>query len=298
MTRPVLAAAAFALSALIAGCASPAGGADQPVASADAVASRAAIEAAVANPARPADHVARDIYRHPADSLAFWGLEPGMDILEIAPGGEAWWTHILAPFARDTNGSYSATAADLNNPNLSPAARQARADWEARFVTPGALGPVNLVNFGAVSAPLPAESYDFILTARSIHGFIGQNIVDKAFGDFYGALRPGGHLAVEQHRAPATVPVTDTAWMTANGYVPEAFVIAAAERAGFEFVGRSDINANPADDHDHPFGVWTLPPTRRSAPAGQPANPTFDHAPYDAIGESDRMTLVFRRPAA
>jgi len=296
MTRPFLAVAAAALTILIAGCAGAAGAADQTVASAEAVASRAAIEAAVANPARPVGQTSRDLDRRPAETLAFWGLQPGMDILEIAPGGDAWWTHILAPFARDTGGSYAATAADLNNPNLSPAARQARADWEARFVAPGVLGPINLVNFGAVSAPPPAESYDFILTARSIHGFIGQNIVDKAFADFYHALRPGGRLAVEQHRAPATVSVTDTGWMAANGYVPEAFVIDAAERAGFEFVGRSDINANPADDHDHPFGVWTLPPTRRSAPVGQPANPSFDHAPYDAIGESDRMTLLFRRP--
>ncbi len=295
MKRPVIAAMALGFAALAAACAGPQGGADQPVASRQEVRAMAAIEAAIANPARPGDQRARDASRHPSASLAFWGLEPGMDILEVQPGGEAWWTHVLAPFARDTGGSYTATAADLANANLSPASRQARAAWEERFVTPGALGPVQLVNWGAVSAPLPAQSYDFILTARSVHGWIGANMVDKVFGDFYAALRPGGVLALEQHRAPATV--TDPAQMGATGYVSEDFVIAAATRAGFVLAGRSDINANPLDDHDHPFGVWTLPPTRRSSPNGQPEDPGFDHSPYDAIGESDRMTLRFVRPS-
>ncbi|MFZ4121914.1 MAG: class I SAM-dependent methyltransferase [Caulobacterales bacterium] len=280
---------------LVVGCASGTGGADQPVAPMAAVEARAAIEAATANPARPAEQVTRDAQRHPAASLAFWGLEPGMDILEIQPGGEAWWTHILAPFARDTGGRYSVTAADLNNPNLSEAARQGRATWEARFVTPGQLGPISLVNWGLVATPPLADSYDFILTSRSVHGWIGANMVDKAFGDMFTALRPGGILAVEQHRANADV--TDPAAMAASGYVSEAFVIAAAERAGFRLAGRSEINANPRDTKDHPFGVWTLPPVRRSAAAGAPENPNFDHAPYDAIGESDRMTLRFVKPS-
>jgi predicted methyltransferase len=294
MVRLVQVAVAAAVL-MAAGCASPQGGADQPVASVEAVATRAAIEAALANPARPPEQRERDAFRHPAESLVFWGLEPGMDILEVQPGGEGWWTAILAPFARDTNGTFTATAPDLGNPNLSAGSRAARAAFEARFVTPGALGPIDLVNWGAVSAPLPAESYDFILTARSVHGWISANMIDKVFPEFYAALRPGGILAVEQHRAAADV--TDPAAMAASGYVSEAFVIAAAERAGFVLAGRSEINANPRDNHDHPFGVWTLPPTRRSAPIGQPDDPNFDHAPYDAIGESDRMTLRFVRPA-
>ncbi|HRO04001.1 MAG TPA: hypothetical protein PLS69_10410, partial [Terricaulis sp.] len=93
---------------------------------------------------------------------------------------------------------------------------------------------------------------------------------------------------------PAGADVSESA---GNGYVPEAYVIAAAQQAGLELAARSEINANPADTRDHPFGVWTLPPTRQSAPRGQAANPAFDHAPYDAIGESDRMTLRFRKPA-
>ena len=104
-------------------------------------------------------------------------------------------------------------------------------------------------------------------------------------------LRPGGILAVEQHRAAEGADPR-----AGTGYVPESYVIDAARKAGFMLEARSEINANPKDTKDHPFGVWTLPPTRRSAPAGQPADPNFDHTKYDAIGESDRMTLKFRKP--
>jgi predicted methyltransferase len=108
--------------------------------------------------------------------------------------------------------------------------------------------------------------------------------------EFARVLKPGGVLAVEQHRAPEGSDVTKTA---PNGYVPEAYVVEAAAAVGLALAGKSEINANPKDTKDHPFGVWTLPPTRRSAPQGEPANPEFDHSKYDAIGESDRMTLKF-----
>ncbi len=114
----------------------------------------------------------------------------------------------------------------------------------------------------------------------------------KAFGDFHAALKDAGVLAVEDHRAP-------DGWdpKKANGYISEAWVIGEAGKAGFALAARSEINANPKDTKDYPFGVWTLPPTRRSAPPGQPPNPAFDHTKYDAIGESDRMTLKFVRRA-
>jgi predicted methyltransferase len=108
--------------------------------------------------------------------------------------------------------------------------------------------------------------------------------------EFARVLKPGGVLAVEQHRAPEGSDVAKTA---PNGYVPEAYVIQAAAEAGLSLAGKSEVNANPKDTKDHPFGVWTLPPVRRSAPQGEPANPNFDHTKYDAIGESDRMTLRF-----
>jgi predicted methyltransferase len=245
---------------------------------------------------RSAADKARDRYRHPIESLEFWGLQPGMTILEVQPGG-GWWTEILAPYAHATGGKYCATAADLDNPELSEGARQARADFAARFDKPDVYGSVTLVNFGPKSAPLPADTFDFVLTARSVHGWMGNGMADKVFKDLYGALKPGGILAVEQHRAKPG----EQDPKAASGYVTEAHVIQLVQNAGFELVDRSEVNANPADTADHPFGVWTLPPTSRTRPYSEgpdAKDPNFDRSKYDAIGESDRMTLKFRKPVA
>jgi predicted methyltransferase len=156
---------------------------------------------------------------------------------------------------------------------------------------------VQLLNFGAKSAPLPADTFDFILTARSVHGWMGNGVTEKVFKDFYGALKPGGILALEQHRANPG----EQDPKAASGYVTEEFVIDQAKKAGFELVDRSEINANPRDTKDHPFGVWTLPPTKRTRPYSEGPDahdPNFDRTKYDAIGESDRMTLKFRKPEA
>lgn len=258
-----------------------------------------ALQAAIAGNWRAAKAKERDAFRHPAEALTFWGLKPGMSILEIQPGAGAWWTDILAPYARTTGGRFAATAADLDNPKLSDGARKARADFAAKLAAhPDVYGKVELVNWGPKSAPLPANKFDFILTARSVHGWMDSDsdddIVDKVFGEFYRALKPGGILALEQHRGNPPLQDPDAA----NGYVIEDFVIETARRAGFELVGKSEINANPKDTKDHPFGVWTLPPTRTSVPYGKnlPPDPKFDHSKYDAIGESDRMTLKFKKP--
>ena len=255
-----------------------------------------ALKAAVAGAWRSADAKSRDAWRHPVESLEFWGLRPGMSILEVQPGA-GWWTDILAPYARLTGGKLSVTAADLGNPELSDAARKGRVELEQKYAAkPDVYGKVTLVNWGRKSAPLAANQFDFILTARSIHGWMDPDggVLGKVFADFYRALKPGGTLALEQHRADPGPqdPGAD------NGYVTEAYVIEQAERAGLKLVARSEINANPRDTKDHPFGVWTLPPTRTSVPYGQglAPNPDFDHSKYDAIGESDRMTLKFRKP--
>jgi predicted methyltransferase len=254
-----------------------------------------ALVASVNSETRSAEDRARDQYRHPQEALAFWGLQPGMTILEVQPGG-GWWTEILAPNAHATGGKYYATAADLDNPELSEGARKSRADFEARFAAkPEVYGQVQLVNFGAKSKPLPENTFDFALSARSVHGWMGAGITEKVFKDLYGALKPGGILAIEQHRANPG----EQDPKAESGYVTEAFVIEQAQKAGFELVDRSEINANPADTKDHPFGVWTLPPTKRTRPysEGPDANdPKFDRTKYDAIGESDRMTLKFRKP--
>jgi len=260
-------------------------------ASAFATSGDAALKQAVAGEWRSADDKARDAERRPVDSLTFWGLKPGASILEVQPGG-GWWTRILAPYAALTGGRYTATAADLNNPQLSDAARKGRADFAARYADEKVYGKVELVNWGATAAPLPANSYDFILLSRVIHGWMRtEGALERNLASVAGSLKPGGVLAVEQHRGNPG-PQDPKA---ESGYVTEAFVIEAAKKAGLRLAGRSEINANAKDTKDHPFGVWTLPPTRITVPygSGKAPDPTFDRSKYDAIGESDRMTSRF-----
>jgi predicted methyltransferase len=260
-----------------------------PVQAADAQ-----LQKAVANPARSAEHKARDQWRKPAETLAFWGLKPKQTVIELSPGS-GYWTEILAPYAKATGGTYVATGADLDNPALSEGAKRGRAAFEAKYADAAKWGPVKVVNFGPQAKPLGAPgSADMVITARNIHNFMYQgDMLDKVMKDAFSVLKPGGVLAVEEHRAdprPEAAGVSD-------GYVAVKTVVAAAEKAGFKLAAQSELNANPKDTKDHPFGVWTLPPTRRSAPGGQPANPSFDRSKYDAIGESDRMTLRFVKPA-
>lgn len=254
-----------------------------------------ALADAVAGDWRTAEDKARDRYRHPVESLEFWGLAPGMTVLEIQPGG-GWWTDILAPYAHATGGSFYATAADLDDPELSQESRDNRGAFESKYAArPEVYGKVNLVDWGPEALSLGDDQFDFILTARSVHGWTGgvYGITpEQAFGAFARALKPGGILAVEQHRADPGAKAEGN-----GGYVTEAYVIEQAEKAGLELEAKSEINANPKDTKDHPFGVWTLPPARQSAEEeGQPPPPGFDRARYDAIGESDRMTLKFRKP--
>ena len=252
-----------------------------------------ALNDAVKGSWRTPANVQRDVWRKPVDALTFWGLKPGMAVLELSPGG-GWWTEILAPYARMTKGTYATTAADLNNPELSQGAKDARAQFEKKFSDQTVYGPITYVNFGPKSQGLGApNSVDFVLNGRNIHNWMANGMMDKVMAESFAVLKSGGVLAIEEHRnAPETVqdPKAPT------GYVTEAYVISAAEKAGFKLAARSDLYANPKDDRDHPFGVWTLPPARRTAPQGQAANPNFDSAPYDAIGESDRMILRFVKP--
>jgi predicted methyltransferase len=296
LLRVAVPASLAALLAVLSACSRQEPAAQAPAAQ-TAPAAEDPLAASVNSESRSAEDKARDQYRHPQEALAFWGLQPGMTILEVQPGG-GWWTEILAPYARVTGGKYYATAADLDNPELSEGARKARADFEARFAAkPEVYGQVQLVNFGARSKPLPQNTFDFALSARSVHGWMGSGITEKVLQDLYGALKPGGILAIEQHRANPG----EQDPKAASGYVTEAYVIEQAQKAGFELVDRSEINANPADTKDHPFGVWTLPPTKRTRPYSEGPDahdPKFDRTRYDAIGESDRMTLKFRKPPA
>ena len=241
---------------------------------------------------RPAAEKARDKYRHPVESLTFWGLRPGITVVDLEPGG-GYWTQILAPYAHMTGGRYIAGVADLQNPNLSEGGKRGRETFAAKFTDTRIYGTVELANFGPKSAPFaPPGSVDLVITSRELHNWAPAGRIDKIIGDAYAALKPGGVLAVEDHRADPR-PEADK---LKDGYIATATVIAAARKAGFVPDGASEINANPKDTKDHPFGVWTLPPTRQSAADGQPPDAAFDHAKYDAIGESDRMTLRFKKP--
>ncbi len=225
---------------------------------------------------------ARDAYRHPVESLTFWGLKPGDTVVEIEPGVKGWWTEILGPYLKSTGGTYVAALSG-----------QETTDFQAGVADKTLYGDVKAYDFGPDNTTaIPAGSADLVLVARAFHNWARNgDQTDVYLKAFYRILKPGGILAVEQHRAPEGAdPKAGT------GYVPESYVVQAAEKAGFVLDGRSEINANPKDTRDYPFGVWTLPPTRRSAASGQPADPSFDHSRYDAIGESDRMTLRFRKP--
>jgi len=246
----------------------------------------------IQNGPRTPEEKARDVWRHPEASLLFWGLKPGDVVIDVTPGS-GWWTDIIAPYLARTGGRYIAASADLSDPKTSDGARKGRAAFEAKYEgDPKLYGKVSAVGFGQASGPLaPAETVDIVLVSREIHDWaMVDGFVQKAFGDFHAALKPGGVLAIEDHRAADGADPKK-----GDGYISEGYVIGEAKKAGFVLAARSDINANPKDTKDHPFGVWTLPPTRRSAPAGQPPNPGFDHSKYDAIGESDRMTLRFVR---
>jgi len=254
------------------------------------------LQAVIDAPLRSAEDRARDQFRHPFESLTFWGLRPGMTVVEIEPGSGAWWTDILAPFAARTGGRYIAAWVDTANPQTSQGARDARAALENRFAADRTtFGQASVVDFGPQSGVgLADQSADMVLVARAFHNWArSEGRTDRYMGEFFRVLKPGGYLVVEQHRAEDGANVEQSA---PTGYVPESYVIQAAERAGFVLEARSDLNANPMDSRDHPFGVWTLPPIRRSSQDGR-ALTVAERAHYDAIGESDRMTLRFVRPA-
>jgi predicted methyltransferase len=238
------------------------------------------LAAAIASPTRAAENTVRDRYRHPQASLAFWGVKPAQTLIEIAPSN-GYWTEILAPYSKATGGHY--IAAEGKPGQMLP----------AKFADKAIYGDIAYTVFNNTSGPLgPAGSADLVLTARNIHDWMWTpGYAEKAMADFFVVLKPGGILAVEEHRADPRPQIGDAH----DGYVATATIVNLAKKAGFVLDARSEINANPKDSKDHPFGVWTLPPTRQSSAGGQP-DPSFDHSKYDAIGESDRMTLRFRKP--
>ncbi|MDO8378231.1 MAG: methyltransferase [Phenylobacterium sp.] len=248
---------------------------------------------AVAGEWRTAADKARDPWRHPAETLEFFRLAPGQTVVEFWPGA-GWYTDILAPFLAATDGKLFAADLQTNDPG-EPASAEIVAAYRRKLrARPKLYGDVEITAFGPTSgAVAPAGSADLALFLRNVHNWMAAGIAEKAFHDAFVALKPGGILGVEEHRADAG-GVQDI--LAADGYVQQAYVAQLAQEAGFILDKASEINANPKDTKDHPFGVWTLPPVRRSSPRGQPDDPTFDHAKYEAVGESDRMTLRFIKP--
>ncbi len=165
--------------------------------------------------------------------------------------------------------------------------------FKSRFADPARWGHIETAAFTPQSGPLaPSGTADLVLTARNFHNWMWRpGLVAKYLADFHAALKPHGILALEEHRADPRAMNDDAK----DGYVSTAYLTGKVGSAGFTLDGASEINANPKDSKDHPFGVWTLPPTRRTHAKDQPPPAGFDPAKYEAIGESDRMTLRFRR---
>jgi predicted methyltransferase len=244
------------------------------------------LAAAVAGAQRSAANRARDAARRPFDTLRFFGLQPDQTVIEIAPGG-GWYTEILAPYLRNRGRLY---AAHFPADSAIEYERKGLARFKEKLAAePGVYDRVSLgtlAHDGRLIGTAARGTADRVLTFRNVHNWIEAGHLDETLRALHAALKPGGVLGVEEHRAP---PGTSLAQIIKSGYVPEDFVIERARAAGFELAGRSEINANPRDTKDHPDGVWSLPPTLRGG--------DVDRARFVAIGESDRMTLRFVKPA-
>ncbi len=240
--------------------------------------SQAALQAAVAAPSRTEANRARDKYRNPAATLAFFGVKPTSNVVELWPGG-GWYTEILAPYLA-AQGKLTVAA---------PLGRGADNIAKKLDANAAAYGKVARANFPMAdgATPVAPGSADVVLTFRNVHNwrFGGADKAQAAFDQMFAMLKPGGTLGVVEHRLPENM---DTAREEKSGYMKRSSVLAYAKKAGFQYVAESQVNANPRDTHDYPKGVWTLPPNY--------AEGDTDRAKYAAIGESDRMTLKFVKP--
>ena len=265
--------------------------ADAPAKPARAETVNAQLAKAIAGDWRDPKNSARDAFRNPGQTLTFFGVRADQNVVEITPGGGGWYAEILAPYLRD-KGRYGAAMVD---PSLLPEGRgrdyqqKSLDDLKARLAAhPSRFDKAAFVLFDPKQPRFgEAGSADAVLTFRNVHNWVSAGTADSYFAAFFQALKPGGVLGVVEHRAK---PGTDMETMRRSGYMTEALVIELATKAGFVLDARSEVNANPKDTADHPNGVWTLPPTNR--------HDAEEAQKYRAIGESDRMTLRFVKPAA
>lgn len=243
-----------------------------------------ALDKAVAGTHRAEANRARDAARNPKETLEFFGFDPGQTIVEVFPGG-GWYTEILAPAVR---GHGKLIAAHFPADSASDYAQRVRGEYLAMLATrPEVYDQVEVIGYepGGENALGAPGSADLVLTFRNMHSFLRQDNVEKFLADAYAVLKRGGTLGLVQHRARAGA---DPEAAKDVGYLPEAWVIEQVESAGFKLDVRAEINANPRDTADHPAGVWSLPPSLRQGDT--------DRDKYEAIGESDRMTLRFVKP--
>jgi predicted methyltransferase len=237
---------------------------------------------------RSDENIARNRYRHPAQTLAFFGIKPTMTVIEIWPGA-GWYSEILAPYLRD-QGHYivavkapTETGDDDTRETASKQNQTLRDKFAAR---PDIYGQPVLIEFNSAAPELGAPgSADAVVTFRNVHNWVMAGNEAQMFEAFFEVLKPGGILGVVDHRAAEN---TSLEQVKNTGYLPEQYVIGLALKAGFQLDARSEINANPDDLKNYPKGVWTLPPTLREG--------DVDRKKYLKIGESDRMTLRFVKP--
>jgi predicted methyltransferase len=271
--RLAAAAIASASAVLLAGCA----------ASSSRQSTAAALTGLLAADYRPEESRARDRYRHPKETLLFFGIRPEMSVLEVWPE-PGWYTEVIAPLVRDKGKYYAAViAADPESKYITQRLDKYRQKLAER---PDLYDHVAVVSFPADgSDAVPPASVDMVVTFRNIHNWMSRGTTAQAFATMYRALRPGGVLGVVEHRGNPAVAQDPKA---KSGYVNEEYAIKLIEAQGFRLVGKSEVNANSRDTKDYEQGVWTLPPTYRLGDK--------DHDKYAAIGESDRFTLRFVKP--
>ena len=266
------------LLAVIAACATP------PLAAQGSIESL--LDAAIAGAHRSSANKTRDVFRRPKETLLFMGLKPGMTVAEIWPDG-GWFSEVLAPTLRG-NGRYVGAHYPHDHPGTTSGQRATRVAFEAKLnAHPEVYDKMVISDLATPDrlAMVPPGTADLVLSFRSVHVWAYRGVDDLMFKAAFDALKPGGFLGVEDHRAIEGTPKQQ---QVNSGYMTESYVIAAAEKAGFKLDARSEINANPRDTKDYGKGVWALPPSL--------AYGEQDRARYLAIGESDRMTLRFVKP--